>query len=109
MILIVVKFPVRPEFADRWPELVAEFTSAVRAEPGNVMFEWSRSVDEPNSYLLVEGFADADAGAAHTSSAHFQKAIGEMPDWVAATPSIMYVDSADLSGWGPMAEVQPRG
>jgi hypothetical protein len=31
-----------------------------------------------------------------------------MPDWVSATPSIMYVDSPELSGWGPMGEVQPR-
>jgi hypothetical protein len=45
----------------------------------------------------------------HTASDHFRKAVDEMPDWVAATPSIMYVDSADLSGWGPMGEVQPRG
>jgi hypothetical protein len=41
VILIVVKWPVRPEFDDQWPELVREFTEAVRAEPGNVVFEWS--------------------------------------------------------------------
>ncbi|MGO2537605.1 MAG: antibiotic biosynthesis monooxygenase, partial [Brachybacterium tyrofermentans] len=26
MILINVKFPVKPEFADQWPELSREFT-----------------------------------------------------------------------------------
>ena len=109
MILIVVKWPVRAEFDDQWPELVREFTEAVRAEPGNVFFEWSRSVDEPSTWVLVEGFGDADAGSVHTASEHFRTAISEMPDWVAATPSIMYVDSPDLTGWGPMGEVQPRG
>ena len=109
MILIVVKWPVRPEFDEQWPELVREFTEAVRAEPGNVFFEWSRSVEEPHTWVLVEGFRDAEAGSVHTASDHFRKAIDEMPDRVAATPSIMYVDSADLSGWGPMGEVQPRG
>jgi quinol monooxygenase YgiN len=108
VILIVVKWPVRPEFDEQWPELVREFTEAVRAEPGNVFFEWSRSVEQPNTWLLVEGFQDAEAGAVHTASDHFQKAISEMPDWVSATPSIMYVDSPDLAGWGPMGEVQPR-
>jgi quinol monooxygenase YgiN len=108
VILIVVKWPVRPEFDDQWPELVREFTEAVRAEPGNVFFEWSRSVEEPHTWVLVEGFRDAEAGSVHTASDHFKKAIGEMPDWVSATPSIMFVDSPELSGWGPMGEVQPR-
>ena len=45
----------------------------------------------------------------HTGSAHFQQAIAEMPDRVSATPSIMFVDSPDLAGWGPICEVQPRG
>ena len=31
MILIVVKFPVRPERAEAWLDLVAEFTRDVRA------------------------------------------------------------------------------
>ena len=109
VILIVVKWPVRPEFDEQWPELVREFTEAVRAEPGNEFFEWSRSVDQPHTWVLVEGFRDAGAGAVHTGSAHFRQAIAEMPDWISATPSIMYVDSPDLAGWGPMGEVQPRG
>lgn len=39
MIFIVVKFPVKSEYVDQWPELVAEFTRATRAEPGNLWFE----------------------------------------------------------------------
>ncbi|NHC13877.1 putative quinol monooxygenase [Motilibacter deserti] len=109
MILIVVKWHVRDEYADRWPELVREFTEATRAEPGNRFFEWSRSVDDPSTWVLVEGFADSAAGAEHVGGAHFQKAIAQFPDYVSRTPEIMYVDSADLDGWGPMAEVQPRG
>ena len=62
MIFIAVKFPVRPERADEWLGLVDEFTQAVRAEPGNLFFEWSRSVEEPNTFVLLEGFRDADAG-----------------------------------------------
>ena len=109
MIFIAAKFRVRPGSEDLWLDDVAEFTAATRAEPGNLFFEWSRSVEEPHTWVLVEGFADAEAGSVHTASEHFRKAIGEMPDWVSATPSIMYVDSPDLAGWGPMGEVQPRG
>ena len=64
MILIVVKFPVKPEHADAWPQIAREFTEATRAEPGNKWFDWSRSVDDPNEYVLVEAFRD-DAAEAH--------------------------------------------
>ena len=43
MILIVVKVPVRPAYADQWPTVVEEFTAAARAEPGNVCFDWYRA------------------------------------------------------------------
>ena len=108
MILIVVKIPVRPERADAWQSLADEYTGAVRAEEGNLFFEWSTSLEEPDTYVLVEGFRDADAGAAHTQTQAFATFVGRAPDLVAAQPQIMYVDSPDLSGWGPMGEIQPR-
>lgn len=106
MILIVVKFPIRPEYADEWLSRVEEFTRATRAEPGNIFFEWSRSADDPHEFVLVEAFQD-DAGEAHVNSAHFQEAMSWMPDYVAATPKIINV-RAPGEGWGEMGEVQPR-
>ncbi len=49
MIFITVKWPVKPEHADQWLDLVKDFTEATRAEPGNLWFDWSRSVDDPTS------------------------------------------------------------
>lgn len=108
VILIVVKWPVRPELSDSWPSLVADFTQAVRAEEGNVSFEWSRSLEDPHTWVLVEMFRDAEAGAAHTGADHFRAFTDAAPDWVARQPEIVFVDSPDSSGWGPMGEVQPR-
>lgn len=48
MYFIVVKFPVKPESVEDWPSIVAEFTEATRAEEGNLWFEWSRSLADPN-------------------------------------------------------------
>lgn len=107
MIFIAVKWPVRPERADEWLSLVEEFTQAVRAEPGNVFFEWSRSVEDPNTFVLLECFADAEAGGVHVATDHFKKAIDWMPDVVAATPSIIHADIPG-DGWGEMGEVKPR-
>ena len=103
MIFIVVKNPVRPEFADDWVDLVEEFTSASRAEPGNILFEWYRSVEDPNTYVLVEAFRDAAAGEAHVQSDHFRTATGQLRKWLAAVPEIVHVE-APGDGWAKMGE-----
>jgi quinol monooxygenase YgiN len=107
VIFICVKWTIRPEKADSWLSLVDEFTQATRAEPGNIFFEWSRSVDDPNQFVLVEAFQD-DAGEAHVNSGHFKKAMSWMPQVVASTPQIINVKT-DGEGWSEMAEVQPAG
>jgi quinol monooxygenase YgiN len=58
--------------------------------------------------VLVEGFRDAAAGASHVGTQAFKDFVERAPDLVAAQPQIIYVDSPDLSGWGPMGEIQPR-
>src|SRR5438874_933755 len=68
MIFIAAKFRVKPEYADDWPELTASFTEAVRAEPGCLWFDWSRSLDDPHEFVLIEAFRDADASSRATIS-----------------------------------------
>jgi quinol monooxygenase YgiN len=104
MIFIVVKFTVRPEFADTWLERVGEFTNATRAEPGNLWFEWSRSTDDPNQYVLLEAFRDGQAGAEHVGSEHFKKAIREQPALLARIPQIVNVEVPGTE-WSLLAEM----
>jgi quinol monooxygenase YgiN len=105
VIFICVKWTIRPDKADSWLDLVEDFTTATRAEPGNIFFEWSRGVDDPNQFVLVEAFQD-DAAEAHVGSDHFREAMGWMPGVVAATPQIINV-RADGDGWSEMTEVRP--
>ena len=105
MIFITAKFSVRPEHADQWPQIASEFTEATRAEPGCLWFDWSRSVDDPTTYVLVEAFRDGDAGAAHVQSEHFKTAQRILPPHLAATPKIINftVPQDDWSLLGEMA------
>lgn len=107
MIFIAVKFTIRPEIADQWLTRVAPFTAATRAEPGNLFFEWSRSVDTPHQFVLLEAFRDRAAGEAHVGAAHFAAAMAWMPDAIATTPEIIHVDTPS-TGWSPMGELRPR-
>lgn len=104
MIFIVVKFQTKPEWTDRWLELVGPFTEATRAEPGNKWFDWSRSADDANEFVLVEAFED-DAAGAHVNSEHFKTAMQTMPQALASTPRIVS-QSVDQDDWNPMGELQ---
>ncbi|WP_031167880.1 putative quinol monooxygenase [Streptosporangium roseum] len=106
MIFIAVKFTVRPERSEEWLSLVDDFTQATRQEPGNVFFEWSRSVETPNQFVLLEAFASSAAGEAHVGSEHFKTAMAWMPEVIAETPEIINVEVPG-EGWSQMAELAP--
>jgi len=104
VIFITAKFRVKPEHADTWVDLTRDFTAATRAEPGNLWFGWSRSVDDPTVFVLVEAFRDGDAGAAHVQSEHFRSATAALPAYLVETPRIVsqLIDQDDWSELGEM-------
>jgi quinol monooxygenase YgiN len=105
MIFIAAKFKVQPEHAHRWPEIAAGFTEATRDEAGCLWFDWSRSLEDPNEYVLVEAFRDDAAGAAHVQSVHFKTAQQTLPQYLQSTPRIVNfsVPQDDWSELGEMA------
>jgi quinol monooxygenase YgiN len=104
LIFITARFRIRPEDADRWPEISRSFTEATRAEPGCLWFDWSRSIEDPTEYVLVEAFADGDAGAAHVQSDHFRAAQKELPPHLAETPRIVNFEVPG-TGWSELGEL----
>lgn len=102
MIFICVKWKVKPEHAEAWPEITREFTEATRAEPGNLFFEWSRSLDDPDTYVLIEAFKD-DAAEAHVTSDHFRKAQADLPHYLPETPKVRNV-RMDGDHWDELGE-----
>ncbi|MBP2479227.1 quinol monooxygenase YgiN [Crossiella equi] len=105
MIFITAKFRIRPEHADNWPEISRAFTEATRAEEGCLWFDWARSLDDANEYVLVEAFRDGDAGGAHVNSEHFRAAQRELPRYLAETPRIVST-SVDQDGWSELGEMK---
>jgi len=106
MIFIVVKFTVRPDRSDDWLSLVEGFTTATRQEPGNISFEWSRSIDNPDQFVLVEAFESREAGEVHVRSDHFKAAMAWIPDVISETPEIVNVEVPG-DGWARMTELEP--
>jgi quinol monooxygenase YgiN len=105
MIFIVVKFDVARRYREEWPAITKDFTAATRAEPGNLWFDWSRSVDNPSEYILVEAFSDQQAGAAHVDSEHFRAGLAAMRPALSRTPQIIHTEIA-ADGWSAMGELE---
>jgi quinol monooxygenase YgiN len=105
MYFIVVKFQTKPDYTDQFMDLVTPFTEATRKEPGNLWFDWSRSVEDASEFVLVEDFLDDDAAGAHVNSGHFAAGLESMRPALAATPKIV---SRKVEGdsWGDMGELQ---
>lgn len=103
MILINVKFETKPEWTERFMELVADFTQSTRSEAGNLWFEWSRSIDHPNQFVLIEAFSD-DGAEPHVNSDHFKQAMQDIPPALSSTPKIVS-HQVDGEGWGEMGEM----
>ncbi len=108
MIFITAKFRVRPEHADRWPDISRAFTEATREEAGCLWFDWSRSLDDPTEYVLVEAFRDGAAGGEHVSSRHFGQAQEELPQYLQATPRIVTVE-VPQDDWSELGELRVEG
>jgi quinol monooxygenase YgiN len=107
MIFITAKFRIKPEEADDWPSIAGPFTQATRSEPGCMWFDWSRSLDDPTEYVLVEAFRNGDAGAAHVNSAHFKQAQQDLPQHLIATPKIIS-QTIDQDDWSELGELAVR-
>ncbi|GAA3177684.1 putative quinol monooxygenase [Streptomyces ramulosus] len=95
---------MKPEYAEEWPKHVAAFTEATRAEPGNLWFEWSRNIEDPLSYTLVEAFQD-DAAEAHVNSDHFRAGLETMRPLLRHTPEIVSTSIEGATGWSAMGEL----
>lgn len=103
MILITVKYTIKPEYVDTFLDSVQEFTQATRAEPGNKWFEWYRSADEDNVFLLHEAFED-DGAEPHVTADHFKAGMDTIRPQLVKTPEIIS-RTIDGDGWDRMGEL----
>ena len=107
MILINIKMQIRPEKMDEWLALADSYAKDVNSEDGCLFFQFARSLTDDNEFICIEGFKDAEAGAAHVKHPYVKKFFDTAPDLVATQPQIIYIDTPH-DGFGPMAEIQPR-
>jgi len=76
MIVLIVKYYVKPGMVDQVIAALQEMAPLVRAhEPGCSLYQVSRSQEHPDLLLLCEHYADAGALQAHRETPHFKRII----------------------------------
>ena len=54
-----------PEKMDQWLALADSYAKDVNSEDGCLFFQFARSLTSDSEFVCIEGFTDAEAGAAH--------------------------------------------
>ena len=83
MILINVKFHVKPEYAETFLEEIDWYTQACNAESGCLNFDWYRDPEDRQRFLLVEAYADGK-DVDHVQGEHFKRSC-EFPKYLLET------------------------
>jgi quinol monooxygenase YgiN len=107
MILINIRMQIRPEKVDEFLAVASAYSKDVNSEEGCLFLSFSRSINDENEFICIEGFRDGDAGAAHVAHDYVKKFFEVAPDLVATQPQIIYIDTPH-DGFGGMGEIQPR-
>ena len=88
--VIRVKEGREPEFE----RVFAEMTAQVKTnEPGNQMYQLTRSRAEPGTYKVLEMYVDQAALEAHGASEHYKEGGRKLRDLVQARPEVEVLDA----------------
>ncbi len=76
MITMIAHMRVAPENAAAYETLMDEVVAATLAhEPGVRYYAWSKSATDPDSYVVIEVYENAEVHAAHMASPWVQDSI----------------------------------
>lgn len=76
MITFIAQLTVRPENTAAFEALMSEVAAQTHAhEPDVVYYEWAKSVDEADTYVVVEVYRDVAAQAAHMATAWVRESL----------------------------------
>ena len=89
VITFIAHLRVPPENAPAFEELLTYVRRMTHEhEPGVVYYEFARSVDEPDTYVVVEVYSDAQVQAAHMATAWVTQSLPQSMRLIEGKPHI---------------------
>ena len=96
MIGVVATLKVQDGKQGEFEAIFTELSKQVRAnEPGNLLYQLTKSRADATVYKVLEVYKDADALKAHGGSDYFKAASAKMGPCMAGRPEIEYLDAVE--------------
>jgi (4S)-4-hydroxy-5-phosphonooxypentane-2,3-dione isomerase len=73
MLVLIVNIKVKPDRIEAFRAATLENARESLKEPGIGRFDLLQDTADPSRFVLIEGYADAAAQAAHKETAHYAK------------------------------------
>lgn len=70
---VIAHYQAKPGLGDQVCELLGQLTDATRQEPANLSYEFFRSPQDPDRFVILEQYTDPAGLDAHRASEHFQR------------------------------------
>ncbi|ASL47083.1 Putative monooxygenase YcnE [Burkholderia sp. AD24] len=70
---VIANYFAKPGNGDALIAPLTELAAATRAEPRNLYYEFFRSPLNPDHFVILEQYSDADGLAVHRETEHFQR------------------------------------
>lgn len=83
MIVTIVTVNVKPEKVNDFIAASTRNHKSSIQEPGNLRFDFLRSEDDPNRFVLYEAYQSREAAAAHKKTRHYLEWKDTVADWMA--------------------------
>lgn len=94
MIGVVAVIRAKEGREQAFEQAFAEMTAKVKAvEPGNKMYQLTRSRTEPRTYKVLEMYDDQAALEAHGASDHYKEGGRKLRDLVEGRPEVELLDA----------------
>lgn len=94
MIGVVATLKVAEGKNEEFEKIFTDLSAQVRAnEPGNIVYQLTKSRTDPQVYKVLELYKDADALKAHGGTDYFKAAGAQMGPCMGGRPEIEYLDA----------------
>ncbi|MRH93123.1 antibiotic biosynthesis monooxygenase [Nocardia sp. SYP-A9097] len=98
---VIADVTADPENADQLGAMLQRFAQVCRTEPGCIGYDVFRSVEQPERFVSIETYVDADAFAAHRDTPHFREiGVSELLPLVTTRDVRVFTDSESVAPKG---------
>jgi quinol monooxygenase YgiN len=96
MLGIVATIRVQDGKGGEFEDIFRELSAKVRAnEPGNLLYQLTKSRTEPNTYKVLEMYKDQDAVTHHGGTDYFRELGRKMGPCLAGRPDVETLDAVE--------------